>query len=93
MKTKLNLLATGILLAALGTGFGQPVITQQPQSCTNAVGTTATFWVVATGAEPPTCQWQQLRACLKTRESAIKPQILLYFFDHLPQQTGDAIHS
>ncbi len=34
-----------------------------------------------------------LRACLKTLKRPIKPQILLYFFDHLPQQTGDAIHS
>ena len=31
MKTKLNLLAAGIFLAALGTGLGQPAITQQPQ--------------------------------------------------------------
>jgi hypothetical protein len=29
MKTKLNLVAAGLFLAALGTGFGQPVITQQ----------------------------------------------------------------
>jgi len=34
-----------------------------------------------------------LRACLKTQKNLINPQILLYFFDHLPQQTGDAIHS
>ena len=29
MKTQLNLVAAGLFLAALGTGFGQPVITQQ----------------------------------------------------------------
>ena len=52
MKTKLNLLATGIFLAALGTGFGQPIIITQPQNQTNAVGTTATFRVVATGTGP-----------------------------------------
>ena len=52
MKTKLNLLAAGLFVAALGTGFGQPSITQQPQSCTNVVGTTATFTVGATGTEP-----------------------------------------
>ena len=59
MKTKLNLVAAGLFLAALGTGFGQPVITQQPQSCTNVVGTTATFTVGATGTEPLAYQWQK----------------------------------
>ncbi len=62
MKTKLNLVAAGLFLAALGTGFGQPVITQQPQSCTNVVGTTATFTVLATGTEPLAYQWQKTRA-------------------------------
>ena len=52
MKTKLNLLAAGIFLAALSTGFGQPIIINQPQSQTNAVGTTATFWVEATNSAP-----------------------------------------
>jgi len=37
MKPKLNLLAAGLFLAALGTGLGQPVITHQPQSCTNRI--------------------------------------------------------
>jgi N-acetylneuraminic acid mutarotase len=60
MKSKLNLLAAGILLAAVNTGLGQPVITQQPHSCTNAVGTTATFSVTATGTEPLAYQWQKL---------------------------------
>jgi phospholipase/lecithinase/hemolysin len=62
MKSKLNLLAAGILLAAINTGLGQPVITQQPQCCTNAVGTTATFSVTATGIEPLAYQWQKLSA-------------------------------
>jgi predicted esterase len=51
-----------LFLAALSTGFGQPVITQQPQSCTNVVGTTATFTVQATGTEPRAYQWQKLSA-------------------------------
>lgn len=34
-----------------------------------------------------------LRACLKTQKSPINLHIWLYFFDHLPHQTGDAIHS
>ncbi len=51
-----------MLLAATGTGFGQPVITTQPQNLTNAVGTTATFWVEATGAEPLAYQWQKFVA-------------------------------
>ena len=60
VRIKLNLLAAGIFLAALGTGFGQPVITTQPQSCTNFIGMTATFTVTATGAEPLAYQWQKL---------------------------------
>jgi predicted peptidase len=35
-----------------------PLIIQQPQSCTNAAGTTATFSVTATGAPPLAYQWQ-----------------------------------
>jgi hypothetical protein len=62
MKTKLNLVAAGLFLAAVGTGFGQPVINQQPQSCSNVVGTTATFTVTATGTEPLAYQWQKLSA-------------------------------
>ena len=60
MKTKLNLVAAGLFLAGLGTGLGQLVITQQPQSCTTVVGTTATFTVQATGTEPLVHQWQKL---------------------------------
>ena len=59
MQIKFQLLIGGMLLATIGTGFGQPVITQQPQSCTNAVGTTATFTVGATGTEPLAYQWQK----------------------------------
>jgi hypothetical protein len=33
-----------------------------------------------------------LRACLKSKKSPINMQILLYFFDHFPQQDGDALH-
>ena len=60
MKTKRKLLMAGFFLAAVGTGFGQPVITTQPQSCTNAVGTTATFMVGATNSAPLAYQWQKL---------------------------------
>jgi hypothetical protein len=33
-----------------------------------------------------------LRACLKSHKSPIKLKKRLYFFDHLPQYAGDAIH-
>jgi len=59
MKTKLHLLIAGMLLATVGTGISQLVITQQPQSCTNVLGTTATFTVGATGTEPLAYQWQK----------------------------------
>ncbi len=49
-----------LLLTSASVGLGQPVITQQPQSCTNAIGTTATFTVAATGAPPLAYQWQKL---------------------------------
>ena len=58
MKTKTNLLAVGMLLAALVSGFGQPVITNQPQNQTNIGGTTATFTVGATGTPPLSYQWR-----------------------------------
>jgi poly(3-hydroxybutyrate) depolymerase len=53
-------LAFGVLLSLVGTTLGQPVITAQTQSCTNADGTTATLWVEATGTPPLAYQWQQL---------------------------------
>ncbi len=62
MKAKLNFLAAGMLLTAASTGFGQPVITTQPQNQTNLAGTTATFWVEAAGTPPLAYQWQKLGA-------------------------------
>ncbi len=61
MKTKLQILVAGVLLATAGTGLGQPCITinTQPQNQTPCVGTTATFTVGATGAEPLSYQWQE----------------------------------
>jgi hypothetical protein len=59
MKTKTNLLTVGILLAVLLNGFGQPVITTQPQDQTNYVGTTATLTVVATRTGSVFYQWQK----------------------------------
>ena len=37
----------------------QPVITEQPQSCTNIARATATFAVAATGTPPLVYQWQR----------------------------------
>ena len=42
-RTKTNLLAVGVLLAALSSGFSQPVIINQPQWQTNAVGSIVMF--------------------------------------------------
>jgi hypothetical protein len=50
--------AVGWLLAA-AIAAAQPQITRQPQSQTNAVGTTATFTVEATGTLPLAYQWQK----------------------------------
>jgi hypothetical protein len=57
-KSQLFVTATGFLLAAVGSTIGQPVIIQQPQSCTNNAGTTACFTVTATGTPPLAYQWQ-----------------------------------
>src|SRR5213592_3805582 len=57
MKTKISFLAAGMFLTALVNGFGQPVITTQPQSVTNLAGSAATFFVTATGAPPLAYQW------------------------------------
>src|ERR1035437_4249113 len=42
--------------------LAQPVITSQPQNQTNVTGTTATFWVLATGIEPLAYQWQKMNS-------------------------------
>jgi poly(3-hydroxybutyrate) depolymerase len=60
MTSKLRLLAAGVFVAAVSAGYGQLLITQQPQSCTNVLGSTATFTVTATGTEPLAYQWQKL---------------------------------
>ena len=57
MKTKISFLGAGMFLAALVNGFGQSLITRQPQSVTNLAGTTATFSVSATGTPPLAYQW------------------------------------
>jgi arylsulfatase A-like enzyme len=58
MKTKINLLAAGMLLAALACGFPQPIITNQPQNQTNIGGTTTTFAVGASGTPLLSYQWR-----------------------------------
>ena len=57
MNRKISFLAAGMFLTTLVNGFGQPVITSQPQSVTNLAGTTATFFVTATGTPPLAYQW------------------------------------
>ena len=58
MKRITNLLAAGMLLATLASGFAEPVITNQPTWLTNGVGSTALFSVGATGAPPLSYQWR-----------------------------------
>ena len=59
MKTKLNLLAAGLFLAAIATGLGQPIIITQPQNQIIAVGSNVTFTVGATGTGSLLYQWQK----------------------------------
>jgi hypothetical protein len=58
MKTITLLLAAIFLSALAHWAQGQPVITTQPQSQTNVVGTDALFSVQATGTEPLGYQWR-----------------------------------
>ena len=53
------LLTLLLMLVVTGTGWGQPVITNQPQTQAVAPGTTATFTMGASGAEPLAFQWQR----------------------------------
>src|SRR5882724_7589990 len=50
---------SSILLICGGAGqlFAQPTIVSQPQSVTNLAGTTATFSITASGADPLAYQW------------------------------------
>jgi len=57
MKTRTDFFAAGIFLAALVNGFGQPMITSQPQSVTNLAGTTAAFSIAVTATSPFAYQW------------------------------------
>jgi enediyne biosynthesis protein E4 len=58
MNKKANLPAAGMLLAAFASGFGQPIITNQPQNQTNIAGSTAMFTVGATSVPPLSYQWR-----------------------------------
>src|SRR6185369_9589408 len=60
MKTINNLLAGGIFLGGLATGFGQqPMITGQPTDQSVSLGGTASFRVTATTTNPPILfQWR-----------------------------------
>ena len=58
MKTKSHLLWAGLVLGLIHSACAQPVITQQPQNQTATAGTTATFTVSASGAEPLSYQWR-----------------------------------
>src|SRR5262245_66534179 len=79
MKTR-TFIAAGLAvyaLAALGTSFSQPIITTQPQSQTNVVGTDATFSVAATGAPPLNYQWRFYSSTLsnQTNTTLVKTNV------------------
>jgi hypothetical protein len=59
MKTKLQLLVAVVLLATVGSGFGQPIITNQPQTQAVAPGASVSFSVGVRGTEPLAYQWQR----------------------------------
>jgi Immunoglobulin domain len=67
IKAMYHLFTLTLLLSVATHGLCQPVITTEPQSRTNVVGTDATFTVLATGTEPLTYQW-----CFSTSDLAGK---------------------
>src|SRR5437762_142363 len=58
MKTKINLLAAGIFLAAFANAFGQPTITSQPTDLSVSLAANVMFQVTASGAAPLNYQWR-----------------------------------
>jgi hypothetical protein len=58
MKTKSHFLRVGLLLGLVHSASAQPIITNPPQNQSALVGTTATFTVGATGAQPLSYQWR-----------------------------------
>src|SRR6476659_9348669 len=59
MKKKKSFLTSALILVALVTSWGQPVITNQPTSQATASSTTVTFQVGASSIEPVAYQWQK----------------------------------
>src|SRR6185436_13353240 len=57
-NNRARLCTVAMSLATFTQVFGQPIITLQPQNQTNIAGTTATFTIGATGAEPLSYQWR-----------------------------------
>jgi hypothetical protein len=53
MRTVFRLLTAGLILAAAGVGFGQPVILKQPANASVSIGATAQFRVSAQATLPP----------------------------------------
>jgi poly(3-hydroxybutyrate) depolymerase len=89
MNTKLNILAAGIMLAAIAAGIAQPIITNQPQSCTNVVGTRATFTVGATGTQPLAYQWQRLDYFGTATDLADRTNTTLVLTNVVSSDSGD----
>jgi len=58
MKIQCHFLRVGLVLSLIHSACAQPVITNQPQNQSAIAGTTATFTVGATGAEPLSYQWR-----------------------------------
>src|SRR5882762_11119725 len=58
MKTQSRFLSSCLALGLVHSAWAQPIITSQPQNQCTASGTTATFTVAATGAQPLTYQWR-----------------------------------
>ena len=58
MKTTSYLLRAGLVLSLFHSAWAQPIITKQPQNQTAIAGTTVTFTVGVTGAEPLSYQWR-----------------------------------
>jgi len=55
------ILIGALLTAAIGTGFGQPIvtsITKQPTNQSTSLGASVTFSVLAAGATPLSYQWR-----------------------------------
>src|SRR5262245_41217458 len=84
MKTPAYLIAAALLCVTGISALGPPVVTMQPQSQTNAVGSTLTLAVEAEGTPPLSYQWRKSSVAVEGATNA-----MLVFTNLQPSHAGN----